>query len=223
MEEKKNLPYMLFYIVCQTLTHMLFYSLTGMNCWVRGEERCNFDDSGCTTDKQRCEIDQSCDGDEDDSTYFCPYTPKEIGDCSIDEGGCDPEMDPWGQCNDKCFDSSTGEPKIWPSSDDVEYTVSGCKTLRRKCQFPFRHQGKEYHQCTDDGIFDDTKVDFHWCAIQTKPNGEMVTGRWGVCDLETCQPTDETAPTKSEWKCIVNEFIGLETSRLMAFSISLLC
>ena len=213
---------MLFYIVCQTLTYM-FYSLTGMNCWVRGEERCNFDDSGCTTDKQRCEIDQSCDGDEDDSTYFCPYTPKEIGDCSIDEGGCDPEMDPWGQCNDKCFDSSTGEPKIWPSSDDVEYTVSGCKTLRRKCQFPFRHQGKEYYQCTDDGIFDDTKVDFHWCAIQTKPNGEMVTGRWGVCDLETCQPTDETAPTKSEWKCIVNEFIGLETSRLMAFSISLLC
>ena len=102
---------MLFYIVCQTLTHMLFYSLAGMNCWVRGDERCNFDDSGCTTDKQRCEVDQSCDGDEDDSTYFCPYTPKEIGDCSIDEGGCDPEMDPWGQCSDSCLDSATGGKK----------------------------------------------------------------------------------------------------------------
>ena len=45
------------------------------------------------------------------------------------------------------------------------------------CVFPFKHQGKEYNECTD--VNDDNKK--LWCSTQVNAAGEHVRGNWGYC------------------------------------------
>ena len=159
-----------------------------MRCNVK-PERCEFDNSSCN---------------QYDSEYFCEFKPE----------GYDPEPNladqaeysddvsglPTGECNEYCFDEN-GDPKVFQGGDNMDMallTLSGCKTRPSECKFPFKYEGETYHHCTDTLIDGSTSIEresFLWCATQTDTNGNMVDGRWGVCDLETCKLEDESSPT----------------------------
>ena len=146
----------------------------------------------CNVKPQRCEFDNSsC--NQYDSEYFCEFTPE----------GYEPDDvsgKPTGLCSDSCF-NETGHPKVFQGGDNmdiIQLTLSGCKTRPSECKFPFKYEGETYHHCTDTLIDGSTSIEresFLWCATQVDTNGNMVDGRWGVCDLETCKLEDESSPT----------------------------
>ena len=68
-----------------------------------------------------------------------------------------------------------------------------------RCEFPFKHNGKTYEDCTDDVINEDevgkTKESFKWCATRIDDDGRMKTDKWGRCDLSKCEwvPDDQNS------------------------------
>ena len=135
----------------------------------------------CNVKSQRCNA--GCQQQDEDSKYFCQTD--------------DVSGKPTGECDENCFEND--EPKKFQGIEATTLLLlSGCKTRPSECQFPFEYRGKTYHHCTDTLIDDGsetTRESFRWCATQTDTNGRMVEGKWGVCDLETCRPEDDSSPT----------------------------
>ena len=49
----------------------------------------------------------------------------------------------------------------------------------KRCVFPFAYKGKSYLRCTADHSSNGKE----WCATEVRPDGEVVQGQWGDCDL----------------------------------------
>ena len=62
-----------------------------------------------------------------------------------------------------------------------------CETKTdQDCVFPFKFNGKTYENCTTDALVD-SQTPNAWCATETDGSGAMVEGKFGECDLTTCE------------------------------------
>ena len=102
------------------------------------------------------------------------------------------------------FVSYFSEPKEF--EDQLEALF--CKTVPTQCKFPFVHMGVTYHQCTtalleeepDDP--DKTREAFSWCATEVLEDRKMKKGKWGVCDLQTCEVEFYNETPETICKCL---------------------
>jgi len=157
------------------------------SCQIK-KEQCQFSTVGpkfyasCENDDTICsggggEI-IKCEGDSRDpeDMKFCTAKMPDINDLRE-------KQKPWVLCSDECFDGS--EPKEY---DDKH----GCSAEVRQCKFPFKFNGKEYKECTNDLLHESednskTVESFKWCATSTNTDGRMKKGKWGRCDVSTCK------------------------------------
>ena len=62
-----------------------------------------------------------------------------------------------------------------------------CETeTDQDCIFPFKFNGKTYENCTTDAL-NDSQDPEAWCATETDGDGIMVEGKFGECDLDSCE------------------------------------
>merc|ERR1712061_795824 len=61
------------------------------------------------------------------------------------------------------------------------------------CVFPFKYKDVEYYECTY------AESPLPWCATQTDSSGNVVTGKWGDCQISTSSSC--TAPSLSLTSC----------------------
>ena len=61
---------------------------------------------------------------------------------------------------------------------------SGTKTDKNKpCEFPFKHDGMLHNEC----IVDESRSESPWCATKVGRKKKPLRGKWGNCNLDTCQ------------------------------------
>ena len=60
-----------------------------------------------------------------------------------------------------------------------------CGKGKESCRFPFKVGNKTYNQCTYDySVMTGYKP---WCSIEIDENGQHVSGKWAICNHESCK------------------------------------